>query len=341
MTAVPEDLPEAADRRLTGGAFSSGLTVPDFAACLQMGVRPVAFVQGFCVMQWSWYGAGSPYLRGAGPYSGGMRGQYAESFSCPHGYVGAEHRAWGQNYEQVWVQDAWRTGFATAYQRMVEEATEAGGHGVIGVVDTSHHLADMGVTEFHLTGTAVVVDGAPAPPAVWTTYLAGQRLAKLVEAGFMPVSVAAALVSVRVWDVCVTEFQLRGQSYAGGVGGGVFGGGGFGGRGAFGGGGPFGGGGILGGIGPGTVGTVAGSGYAAGGEIVQLSRAHMAARHLAREHVRAQIGTDTLHGARMDVEEHEVGEADQEITCTLRGTRVRRFKDFDPLPAPRPTVTLS
>ena len=30
----------------------SGLTVPDFAACLQMGLQPVGFVQGYCVMQW-------------------------------------------------------------------------------------------------------------------------------------------------------------------------------------------------------------------------------------------------------------------------------------------------
>ena len=46
----------------------------------------------------------------------------------------------------------------------------------------------------------------------WTTYLAGQRLAKLFEAGFMPVSVAAALSSVRVWAYCMTEYLMEGGS---------------------------------------------------------------------------------------------------------------------------------
>ena len=52
--------------------------------------------------------------------------------------VSAEHRSWGQNYEQTWVEDAWTEGFTSSYSRMVEEATEAGAHGIVGVVDTSH-----------------------------------------------------------------------------------------------------------------------------------------------------------------------------------------------------------
>ena len=43
---------------------------------------------------------------------------------------------------------------------VLEEAQEAGAHGIIGVVDTNRHLGDLGVTEFHITGTAVVVEGA-------------------------------------------------------------------------------------------------------------------------------------------------------------------------------------
>ena len=125
-------------------------------------------------------------------------------------------------------------------------------------------------------------------------------------------AIAAAIASIRVWDVCVTEYQMRGQSYSRTLG-------------------------SLGSLG-GVQGTV--GGYGIGGEVVQLSRAHMAARRLARDHVRAQIGSDTLHGARMEVREREIVEGDQEITCTLRGSRVRRFKDFDPLPAPQPTVSL-
>jgi hypothetical protein len=292
------DVPAEAARRLRSGVFSSGLTVPDFAACLQMGLRPVGFVQGFCVMRWSWYAMGSQYLRGANPYGRGSGGQYNEMWNCPHGFVSAEHRRWGQNYEQPWVESAWSEGFGTAYRRMLEEASEVGAHGVIGVLDTSDRLVGADVIEFHLTGTAVVVDGADPPPGVWTTYLAGQRLAKLIEAGFMPVSIAAAMSSVRVWASCVTEYLISGQGY------------------------PY--------------------GYGSGGsdEIAQISSAHMAARKTVRSHVRAQIGADTLHGASLEVHEREVGEGDQEITSILKGNRVRRFKDFDPMTPPTPTVRL-
>src|SRR5271170_3303311 len=101
------DLPEAALRRLESSSFSSGLSVPDFAACLDLGLQPVALVQGFCVMQWGWYGPGSSTMRGMSPYVGGQLapGSYSETYRCPHGYVSAEHRAWGQNIEQSWVEE--------------------------------------------------------------------------------------------------------------------------------------------------------------------------------------------------------------------------------------------
>jgi uncharacterized protein YbjQ (UPF0145 family) len=203
------DLPSEAEGRLKRAAFSSGLTVPDFAACLQMGMRPVGLVQGFCVMQWSWYGTGSMYLR-TGFGGGSSWGTTISTYSCPHGYVSGDHRSWGENFEQPWITETWQDGFNTAYKRMIEEATEAGAHGVVGVVDTTSHLIDNAIREFHLLGTAVVVEDAEAPPAIWSTYLAGQRLAKLMEAGFMPVSIAASMTSVRVWEVCTTEILLRG-----------------------------------------------------------------------------------------------------------------------------------
>jgi hypothetical protein len=126
--------------------------------------------------------------------------------------VSAEHRTWGQNYEQTWVEAAWLQGFGSAYSRLMEEAKEVGAHGVIGVTDTSHNISDMNVAEFHILGTAVVVEGAPPPPhgEPWSTYLAGQRLAKLIEAGFMPISVVAAIASVRVWAYCMTEYLMEG-----------------------------------------------------------------------------------------------------------------------------------
>jgi hypothetical protein len=299
MAEAPSDLPEAAVRRFAEGAFTSNLTVPDFAACLQMGLEPVGYVQGYCVMQWQWYGMGSPYGSFGSPYRGSSQG-YSESWQCPHGFVSAEHRGWGQNYEQPWIEEAWREGFTSAYERMVEEATQAGAHGIVGLVDTSERLSDMGVLEFRVQGTAVrVVDGPPpAAGRPWTTYLAGQRLAKLVEAGYAPVSIAASVASVRVWAYCITEYLTEGSNTGWGN-------------------------------------------QVAGAEIEQVAKAQMAVRRLARERVRAQLDGDSLHGASMVATERELGQGDAEFQCILRGNRVRRFKPFDPVPIPRPTVRLS
>jgi hypothetical protein len=301
MSDAPADLPEAAVRRLDSSAFSSGLTVPDFAACLDLGLQPLGLVQGFCVMRWGWYGAGSGYMRGVNPYSYGAQGTdaYAETYRCPHGFVSAEHRMWGQNLEQTWVEDAWTQGYGASYGRMLEEATAFGAHGVIGVADRVTNLADTGTTEFHFLGTAVrVVDGPPPAGGVpWTTYLAGQRLTKSIEAGFMPIAVVAAMASVRVWAYCMTEYLMEGSRAWGGP--------------------------------------------SAPQEVDQVSKAHMAVRQLARKHVRQQLSGDTLHGARIEVAKRELAQGDEVIDCTLRGNRMRRFKDFDVVPPPRPTVRLT
>ncbi len=294
---LPSDLPEAVGRRFADGAFTSGLTVPDFAACLQMGLEPVGYVQGFCVMQWRWYGMGNPY-GGFGSYQA-TDGGYAESWQCPHGFVSAEHRGWGQNYEQSWIEDAWRQGFGSAYGRMIEEASALGAHGVVGLVDTSERLGDLGVLEFRVQGTAVRVTDGPPPldGRPWSTYLAGQRLAKLIEAGYAPVSIAAAVASVRVWANCITEYLTEGGA--------------------------------------------TNWGSVAGAEIEQTAKAHMAVRRIAREHVRSHLGADSLHGASMITTERELGQGDADLQCIIRGNRVRRFKEFDPMAIPHPTVRLS
>jgi hypothetical protein len=238
------------------------------------------------------------------PYAFGPQGDgsYSETYRCPHGYVSAEHRTWGQNLEQPWVESAWNQGYGSAYARMIEEATDYGAHGVIGVVDRVANLADTGTTEFHFLGTAVKVEGGlpPAGGVPWSTYLAGQRLTKSIEAGFMPVAVVAALASVRVWAYCMTEYLMEGQMGMG-------------------------------------------WGYASGGPqlVDQVSKAHMAARQLARKHVRQQLAGDELHGAAIDVVTRELSAGDEVIDCTLKGNRMRRFKDFDPIAAPRPTVRLA
>lgn len=305
------DLPEAAGRRLSGGAWSSGLSVADFAACLALGLQPVGLVQGYAVMQWGWYlsGAGNPYGMGQGGWwrTRGSRGQYTEEWRCPHGFVGAEHRVYGANFEQTWVEDTWSSGWGLARDRMIEEATALGAHGIIGVADDVRPLVGGSTIEFQMSGTAVIVPEERPPPAPFTTYLAGQRLTKLLEAGFVPVSVAATMASVSMIGYCVTQYQLSGTAavnWPGTVPGGVGG---------------------VGGVGP----------------ITQVTRAQLAARHLARERVRHQLGGDLLHGVTLRQSEREAGEGDLIVECLLRGNRVRAFKEFDPVPEPTPVVRLS
>jgi uncharacterized protein YbjQ (UPF0145 family) len=279
-------------------AWSSSLTTNDFAACVEAGYEPLGFVQGCSVISWGW-GSGMTSQIGFGAAGGGAvatRG-YSEQFACPHGFVGADHRMYGLNYEQDWVEDAWRTGFLASYERLVEEAARLSAHGVIAVVDRVVHDPDTATYRFTAEGTAVRVAGAPdskTPP--FSTFLAGQKLNKLLEAGFAPVAIVAEFVSVQVYSSCVTEYLLRGRG-------------------------------------------AVGWGAPVGGEVDQVSRAHEAARRLARERLRKRLGSDRLHAAHLDVREHETM-AGPQIDVMLKGNRVRQFKAYDPLPLPRPVVRL-
>jgi uncharacterized protein YbjQ (UPF0145 family) len=298
MSGAPADLPEAAGRRFAQGAFSSGLSVSDFAACLELGLEPVGLVQGFCAMQQGVYMMGG-LSRGLNAY-GGSEGGYVQNYQCPHGMISGEHRMWGQNYQQTWVERAWNEGFTSAYSRMLEEATALGAHGVVGVLDTVSQLVDAGILEFHIRGTAVKVLDQPASVSKpWSTFLAGQRLAKVFEAGYVPVSIVASITSMRVWAYCMTEYLMEGMGTS---------------------------------LWANSTGPI---------EIEQIVTARSYARSLVRSSARAQLHGDALHGAdlRLDEREHEKG--DLEIQAVLHGNRIRRFKDFEPLPVPQPTVRLS
>lgn len=304
----PDALPETAEGRLNTSAFSSGLSVSDFAACLNMGLEPVGLAQGFCAVRTAssvYYNSGFGAANAGGlgrslsPFSVAA-GDYVENYQCPHGMVSGEHRMWGQNYQQPWIENTWKQGFSKAFERMVHEATVLGAHGVVGVVDGVNRIGQEGVLEFTIRGTAVRVAGlAPLKGGPWTTYLAGQRLAKIIEAGFAPVSIVAAVSSVRVWASCITEYLMEGSGL-----------------------------------------TMWGQGLEST-EIDQIVSARTAARTLVRSQARAQLGHDQLHGVELHIREHEYAKGDLEIQPVLRGNRVRRFKDFDAMTPPRLTVRLS
>jgi hypothetical protein len=146
----------------------------------------------------------------------------------------------------------------------------------------------------------VKLTGAPAATgAPWTTYLAGQRLAKLFEAGYAPVAVVAGVSSVRVWAYCMTEYLM------------------------------------------GSGGASMWGQNTSPMEIEQVVRAQSAARAIARKSARDQLHGDSLHAADLQVMEREFEQGDVEIQTLLRGNRVRRFKEFEALPVPQPTVRLS
>ena len=73
----------------------------------------------------------------------------------------------------------------TAINRMVEECTELGGHGVVGVRLTIGPFPSGGL-EFKAIGTAVRAPGAPPLRHPFTSDLSGQDFAKLVHKGWMP-----------------------------------------------------------------------------------------------------------------------------------------------------------
>ena len=285
---------ELAQSSTRNGAWSSGLSTNDFAACVESGLQPLGFVQGCSVVSWSFYGAGA--MTGNALFSSYRQPSgYFEQFNCPHGFVSNEHRQYGMNYEKTWIEGAWTTAFAGAFTRLVDEAKGLGAHGVIGIVERTEHHSESSAYEFSLSGTAVGVEGIAPPSTPFTTFLAGQKLNKLVEAGFAPVSIALSLVSIGVYASCITEYQLRGGAW--------------------------------------------GWGGVPTGEIDQLARAHGAARSMARENVRHQLAGDALHAAQLVVANQEAGDGPQ-IEVTLRGNRVRRFKDFEPIPPPRPVLRL-
>ena len=94
---------------------------------------------------------------------------------------------------------------------MLEEAADLGAHGVVGVTTDMSHPTNKNSCEVHLYGTAVVMQGAPAPPQPWSTQLAGHKLAKLVEIGFVPSSVAYSRCTAMMAEGCYMEYYGSGR----------------------------------------------------------------------------------------------------------------------------------
>jgi uncharacterized protein YbjQ (UPF0145 family) len=164
-------LPDAARARLARydevGLKTSLLSVPGHVGVESVGVHPVAEVMGCIVQNIGWTG-GLNYGVGGGV----------------GGYVGSVSF-------QPYVQALYH-GFDTALSRMTTEAKAMGADGIVGIRLTRSRLGDSS-QEFVALGTAVRADSSRRPRRLFTTDLAGQDFAKLMQAGWVPVRIAIGI----------------------------------------------------------------------------------------------------------------------------------------------------
>ena len=160
-------LPGAAQARLRRyketGLKTSLLSVAGAVGVETVGLHPVGEVMGCIVENIGWTG-GLNYGMG--------------------GFVGSVSF-------QPYV-DALYHGFNTALARMTTEAKGMNADGIVGIRLTRTRLGESS-QEFMALGTAVRADSTRRPRAVFTTDLAGQDVAKLMLAGWVPARIAIGI----------------------------------------------------------------------------------------------------------------------------------------------------
>ncbi|MHB1537369.1 MAG: heavy metal-binding domain-containing protein [Solirubrobacteraceae bacterium] len=176
-------IPDLARRRLAeleqgAGAFTSDLSVADFALCRQLGLTPLSQVMGTSV-----------YQVGYQPTAGyGTGGQY--------GGLGYGNRYGGiarEIGEMPVLSQAWNVVRERAFARLAEEAVSVGADAVVGV-EVRSGVAGWtqvaGAIEYVVTGTAVRRDGARGGGPVMTE-LSVADYSKLLAAGVEPAGIVA------------------------------------------------------------------------------------------------------------------------------------------------------
>lgn len=160
-----------------------------------MGVEPLGLVQGYyCGQISNW----SNYSYDAGYY-----------YPCACYETGPHNQGWVGQVQAL--DDAWMEAHRTALSRMLNEAANLGAHGVVGVKTDISHPTNENSCEVHLYGTAVVMANAAPPQQLWSTQVAGHKLAKLVEIGFVPGSVAYSRCTAVMAEGCYMEYYGSGR----------------------------------------------------------------------------------------------------------------------------------
>ena len=183
---LPPVAAERMRRFARSGLRTSLLTVPGAAGVRSVGFDPVGEVMGCIVAHIGWSGFG-----GCGYFGFGVTG--------PIGIVGGPVMSSGRGGFVGFgpYVDALYRGYGTALDRMVQEATAMGADGVVGV---RLSVSDLGNSnrEFAALGTAVQARSRHRPGRVFTTGLAGQDVAKLLQAGWVPCALTYGIsVAVR------------------------------------------------------------------------------------------------------------------------------------------------
>jgi uncharacterized protein YbjQ (UPF0145 family) len=160
---VAAGVPQAAEQRLRDGhAFSSGLSIADFALTHREGIRPVGQVMGSSVYKVAWRNLQATASWGAGA-----------------GLI-----------ELTQLSDAWNHARSLAVGRLQEEARLAGGHAVVDVTfSATRHEFLAGEIEIAANGTAVhLPEGGDAPVL---TNLSLPDYVLLRRGGYRPVGIVA------------------------------------------------------------------------------------------------------------------------------------------------------
>jgi uncharacterized protein YbjQ (UPF0145 family) len=160
-------IPAAAEERLrtlgaeAGQAFTSDLSVPEFALVRRAGLEPVTQVLGSSVYHVGWQ------FMGGGWY--------------------------GASQELTILSDAYNDCRRRALERLRTEAELAGADAVVGLrVTASRYEWGTDLIEFQAIGTAVRAPGLRTPSGPALTNLSGQDCALLLEAGHRPRGVVGA-----------------------------------------------------------------------------------------------------------------------------------------------------
>ncbi len=155
-----DSLPADAEKRLRGKVFTSDLSVDELVCLHELGARPLGLVMGSSIY-----------------------------------HVGLQLGSWSQNQELTVSSQAMHTARALAVGRMVAEAAEIGGDGIVGV-DFRINRYEWGpeLVEFVAVGTAIAGpedDGwKPATGMPFSSGLSAQDLWKLIRIGYRPVGLA-------------------------------------------------------------------------------------------------------------------------------------------------------